>query len=216
MPTIRDYYQYNRKEMLQFLPETYSRVLEIGCGEGNFLMQLRGANESWGVEPDKNSAEIASQKLTKVFAARYDQIAEEIPNDYFDLIICNDVIEHMNDHDWFFDSIRTKLRNSGSLVASLPNVRYVRNLFELLVLKDWRYQDSGILDRTHLRFFTKKSILRTLNEHGLLVEEIRGIKWGNSLLNRIVFGTISILSLGFYSDVQYPQFGIRMRKRQSH
>lgn len=212
MLSDRDYYQHSRPEMLKFLPPDYSAVLEVGCGEGNFARQLRQGCEVWGVEFDRNSAELASRCLKKVLRGKYDQVAGDIPGEYFDVVICNDVIEHMVDHDWFFDSIRSKLRNPGFLVASIPNVRHVRNLYELLVAKDWRYREFGVLDRTHVRFFTEKSILRTLRNHGFSVEKIRGINNSEGIIGRLVVRLVAIITLGYYSDIQYLQFGIRARK----
>jgi len=70
---------------------------------------------------------------------------------------------------------RKKIRSGGFLVGSIPNVRHIRNLYNLLILKDWQYQDRLTLDRTHLRWFTQKSLLRTLAQHDFKVEEFRGI-----------------------------------------
>ena len=198
--------------MVAFVPTQYSKVLEVGCAEGNFSMQLHVDSERWGIEMDEHSAQAARGKLTKVLLGSYDEVVDAIPDDYFDLIICNDVIEHMPDHDWFLRSIRTKLRSSGVLIASLPNVRYIRNLLELLVTKEWRYRSSGILDRTHLRFFTCNSIVRTFREHDFVVEQIVGINESRKHLRRFIAGIIWLLTAGYYSDIQYPQFAVRVRK----
>ena len=117
----------------------------------------------------------------------------------------------MSDYEDFLNSIKNKLINDGSFIASIPNVRYLKNLFELLVKKDWEYKNGGILDKTHLRFFTKKSIVRTINENGFLVELIFGINpFGN---NSILKYCISLLAtLLFGRDVKYPQFGLRAKK----
>ena len=212
METAREYYKNFRPEMMAFVPARYSKVLEVGCAEGNFSTQLQADSERWGIEMDKHSAQAARGKLTKVLLGSYDEVVDAIPDDYFDLIICNDVIEHMSDHDWFLTSIRTKLRSSGVLIASLPNVRHIRNLFELLVTKEWRYRSSGILDRTHLRFFTYNSIVRTFREHDFVVEQIAGINQSKKSVMRLIAGVIWLLTASYYSDIQYPQFAVRVRK----
>ena len=81
-------------------------------------------------------------------------------------MVCNDVIEHMADHDRFLRQIRGHIAPGGVLIGSVPNMRHYRALFELLVLRDWDYRDSGVLDRTHLRFFTARSLRRSLTRAG--------------------------------------------------
>ena len=196
--------------MMPFLPKHYSRILEIGCAEGNFRENLSKENEYWGVEPNVSIAAIASKKLDKVLIGTYQEIYNQIPNDYFDLVICNDVIEHMADHDEFFLSIKKKIKKDGYLVASIPNVRYLLNISDILVKKDWEYKDDGILDRTHLRFFTKKSLMRTIINNGFIIEKIEGINpyKGASGLKRYLY-YLAILLFGY--DVRFMQFGTCLR-----
>lgn len=110
----------------------------------------------------------ASNKLDKVLIGTYLEMYDKIPDDYFDLVICNDVIEHMIDTDIFFQTIKKKLKKDAYLIASIPNVRYMLNLFELLVQKDWEYKDAGIFDNTQRRFFTKK----VLNELSMRMDTL--------------------------------------------
>ena len=209
MNNTSTYYKNIRNEMSPLLPKQYSRVLEIGSGEGDFRENLKQKNEYWGVEPVEAAAAIAAEKLDKVLPGTYQEMVNQIPNEYFDLVICCDVIEHMVDHDEFFQSIRKKIKKDGCLVASIPNVRHLRNLFEVLVKKDWKYVDEGILDRTHLRFFTKRSLIRTIAENGFVIDQIMGINpiQGSGLLR--ILANVVIFLLG--QDSRYLQFGIRIR-----
>jgi 2-polyprenyl-3-methyl-5-hydroxy-6-metoxy-1,4-benzoquinol methylase len=205
--------------MAAFLPSSYSRVLEIGCGAGAFAAELRRGCEIWGVEPSAPAAGRAQAVFTQVLVGRYDEVAQQIPNDYFDLLVCNDVIEHMADHDSFFCSVKSKLRKGAHIVGSVPNVLNYKMLFELIVRRDWLYRESGILDRTHLRFFTRKSLQRTLDLHGLKIEKLAGI---TSDIGRTsgVKGSLTnaalilcwAASLGAYRDLQYQQLAFRAVK----
>ena len=214
MSNAPTYNQYCRKEMMPLLPKQYSRVLEIGCGDGNFRDNLSKEHEYWGVEPVESTATIALKKLDKVLIGNYQEMLNQIPNDYFDLVICNDVIEHMVDHDEFLQSIKKKIKKDGYLVASIPNVRYLPNLFEIIIKKDWEYGNAGTLDRTHLRFFTKKSLNRTITDNGFVIDQFMGINpfHGISGLKRCLC-YFAILFFG--QDARFFQFGIRIRYVES-
>jgi len=198
-----------RPEMAQFLPNEYSKVLEIGCNTGNFVQYMSKPCEYWGIEPFEEAANVAKSKMDRVLIGFYDKVANEILDNYFDLIIANDVIEHLEQPWDFLQSIKKKMTINASIVLSIPNVRYYDNLRKILFHKDWKYEDFGILDITHLRFFTEKSIIRLLNENGFEIEEMKGINpikvrkrhlpiyW----LAKFIFGT----------DIEFLQFGVRAK-----
>jgi 2-polyprenyl-3-methyl-5-hydroxy-6-metoxy-1,4-benzoquinol methylase len=199
------YSPWIRPEMLDFLPNEYSRVLEIGCNVGNFRQFLNKHCEYWGVEPFKEAADIAKTKMNKVLVGFYDKVVNEIPDNYFDLIIANDVIEHMEQPWNFLQSIKKKMAANASIVLSIPNVRYFWNLKELLYKRDWEYKDCGILDITHLRFFTKKSIIRLLNDNGFEIEKMEGIK--PAKVKKRHLPIYWLLKFIFGYDIEFMQFG---------
>ena len=210
------YRSQGRPEVMNLLPTLKEnlKVLEIGCGEGKFCLDLPGSVEAWGVEPDSLSAEVAAARLHKVFPNTFDEIEDQLPASYFDLVVCNDVIEHMTDHDSFLHRIQHHMAPGSYLVGSLPNVRFYGNLFNLIVARDWHYQDSGILDRTHFRFFSCKSLRRSLEEAGFGVHRLEGLNearqldWSIRTLAERLFRTVLIvLSLGAGRDVKYMRIG---------
>ena len=208
------YHQTVRAEMFDFLPQEYSKVLEIGCNVGNFRQLLNKSCEYWGVEPLEEAAEIAKTKLDKVLTGSYEKVESEIPDNYFDLVIANDVIEHLENPWNFLQSIRKKMRNeNSSIVLSIPNIRYLGNLKELLIKKDWEYKESGILDITHLRFFTKKSMIRLLKECGFEIEKIEGI---NSIIYRkLLLPLYYLIKFTIGSDTIFYQYGIRAKPKKN-
>ena len=210
-------YQYGanvRPEMIPFLPNEYSKVLEIGSGYGAFRKNLIKQNEYWGVELNADIGKTSEKFLDKVLIGNYFDLYDQLPNDYFDLVICNDVIEHLPNPELFLNTIRKKMTVQSHLVGSIPNIRHLSVLRMLLVAKQWKYEDSGILDRTHLKFFTLSSIKQLFFETNFSVESIQGINGFTRLLNyKYPFKMLLYAILG--SDIQYIQFGFRVRKNNA-
>lgn len=206
-----DYYRNVRHEMVPFLPDRYSRTLEVGCGDGVFASLLAPATEVWGVELDAAAAAVAATRMHRVLIGPYDAVVSRIPTGYFDLVVCNDIIEHLSDPEAFLDSVRTRMAPGGHIIASIPNMRHWEVLWQLLVRKDWKYGREGILDRTHLKFFTERSIRRLFEDAGFIVERQAGINGTFNPVRRLVLKTIGVLSLGYYADIEYRQFGLRAR-----
>jgi 2-polyprenyl-3-methyl-5-hydroxy-6-metoxy-1,4-benzoquinol methylase len=215
-------YRQPRAEMLAFMPERYGTVLEIGCDEGDFAARLHG--EVWGIEPGADAAAIAAGRLHRVLVGTFEAARAALPLGYFDVVVCNDVIEHMPDHDRFLREIRAYIAPGGVLIGSVPNMRHYRALCELLVLRDWDYRDTGVLDRTHLRWFTARSLRRSLERAGFAIERFQGINGGLRLtqsggfalsrqhLPHALFGwALVVLTLGSWRDIGFMQFAFRAR-----
>jgi 2-polyprenyl-3-methyl-5-hydroxy-6-metoxy-1,4-benzoquinol methylase len=201
-----DYYNNSRSDMLEFIPHGCCKILEIGCGEGLFgelVMKHRSA-EVWGVEPVKEAADKAVQRLTKTINATYDEKIV-LPENYFDCIVFNDVLEHIvNPSSILQISKRFLNKRNSFIVASIPNFRYWDNVVEILIHKSLEYKDSGILDKTHVRFFTKRSIATLFQELDYEILTLKGITATPSKK----FAIANILLLNTIEDMQYLQFGV--------
>jgi 2-polyprenyl-3-methyl-5-hydroxy-6-metoxy-1,4-benzoquinol methylase len=192
------YYSHSRPEMLRFLPKNAEHVLELGCADGAFAAAVKehtGA-EVWGIELSETAAEQAAAVIDRVLVGDAgDQIAH-LPDSYFDAIVCNDVLEHLVDPLAILTGLRSKLKPDGVVVASIPNIRYLPALSKIVFRKDFPQDDIGIFDRTHLRFFTRKSIVRTFTTAGFTVNRIKGINpWFGPLAALVI-----PLSLGYFAD----------------
>lgn len=203
------YFQNTREEMLAFVPKEAARILEAGCGEGRFGNSLirRQQAEVWGIEPDAKAAAVAATQLTKVEHGYFDEKVSA-PRNYFDCVIFNDVLEHIVDPWHTLELAKSFLRDGNSVVvASIPNFRYWDNLVDVVYRKEFRYADVGILDRTHLRFFTEKSIAGFFSDSGYEIVRIAGI---NPTASR-KFRLANLISLKAIKDMEFLQFGIVAR-----
>ena len=196
-----------RSPLLKLVPPSVKTILDVGCDKGAFGAALKESadREVWGLEPDANSAEIAKDRLDHVIVDKFHD-DNPIPDNYFDLITFNDSLEHMIEPAEALRICKTKLNTNGKVQCCVPNVRYIGNLEHLIFDKDWRYEDKGIRDRTHLRFFTKSSIERLFKEQGYSVQKTIGInpRWTshNRIRRRILFE----LFPKFTQDMRYFQF----------
>ena len=177
-----NYYNLFRPEMLQFVPISAQKILEIGCGSAGFSAQIKKCQscEIWGVELNQDSAKKAEKVIDKVLCGDIVQLLSTLPNTYFDCIVMNDVIEHLIDPELVLIELSAKLNSSGVFVLSVPNVRFWKNWINFVLRKDWNYTDDGILDRTHYRFFTKKSLKRMFQKLNFEVQIFKGINKTNT------------------------------------
>jgi 2-polyprenyl-3-methyl-5-hydroxy-6-metoxy-1,4-benzoquinol methylase len=199
-----DYFIRDRPEMLEYIPQTAQRILEVGCASGLFGAQLKRRSdvEVWGIEYDSASADIARDSLDMVFAGDILQVSDHLPDTYFDCVVFNDVLEHLIDPFSVLLKMKGKLAKNGVIVCSIPNIRFFFTFKNFIINKQWKYEDAGIMDKTHLRFFTKNSIIDMFNSLGYRIIELKGINGINSWK----FSLLNALSFGYLSDTRYLQF----------
>ena len=210
----RLYYKGDRQDILRFIPTSSKRILEVGCGEGAFAKSLlSNSHEVWGVEFNEDAAKKASEILYKVYADAIENVMRELPDNYFDLIIFNDVLEHLVEPNLVLSNIRKKLIIGGKVIASIPNIRFAKVLFNLIVKKDFTYTEFGVLDSSHLRFFTINSMKALFSDSGYKIVHIEGINKSPSILTRAFVLILSILTLRNNSDALFPQFVITAKAK---
>jgi SAM-dependent methyltransferase len=145
-------------------------VLEIGCGFGAVSMELmhRGC-KVYGVEINPQRALVAAQYCEKVVCGNIEEINTlAFDEQYFDSILLGDILEHLVHPELILNRLGKYLRPSGRIVVSVPNIAHWSVRLDLLGGK-FDYQSEGLLDRTHLHFFTFRNINRMIQECGYRV-----------------------------------------------
>lgn len=170
------YYRHARTEVLAMLDrsESFPEALEIGCGTGETLGALLAngmVRRAVGVEPSREAAAIARARLSLVLETDVEEWAEN-PTGVarVGLVIAADVLEHLRDPWTLLQRIRRLQATNGVLLLSVPNVQHYRVSFPLLFAGRWQYVNEGLLDRTHLRFFTRRGIEEMVAGAGYAVD----------------------------------------------
>lgn len=147
------------------------RVHDIGCATGALGMMLK-ENGCYiaGVEINEESAKLAKKRLDSVHMGDIEEIADKLPwpREFFDIILCIDILEHLKRPDLVLLKIKKYLKRDGTLMASIPNVAHWSVRIGIL-LGRFNYGEYGICDKTHIRFFTLKSIKQLFEKTGYVI-----------------------------------------------
>ncbi|MER6941699.1 class I SAM-dependent methyltransferase, partial [Nocardioides sp. NPDC000441] len=152
------------------------RVLDVGCwtGEIGRILTERGCTVT-GIEIDLEAASLAEKVLERVVVADLDAtpLTEIVEPGSFDVVIFADVLEHLVDPRAALEQARDLLAPGGQVVISIPNVTHGSVRLALLQGR-WQTTDTGLLDRTHIKFYSREGLLQLFTEAGYAVEDLRG------------------------------------------
>lgn len=154
-----------------------TRCLDVGCFSGNLGSALRDAKGCTvdGIELNSQAAAIAKNRgYDNVFVLDLNHDLAALPNESekYDVITCADVLEHLIAPEQVLERLSGLLKPGGIFIISLPNVAFLLNRLHLL-LGNWDYKQYGILDRTHLRFYTIKTGCRMVESAGLKIAALK-------------------------------------------
>ena len=172
-PQDERYFEFDRPELRALVPPGAGRVLDVGCGAGALGAALRREREVEvvGLELSPTAAARAAERLDAVIEANLEEL-EELPFEpgHFDAMVCGDVLEHLHDPHRLLRVLRPWLAADGALVCSIPNVGHWSVVLPLLAQDRWPYADAGLLDRTHVHFFTLSEAELMLRECGFALQ----------------------------------------------
>ena len=189
-----DYFHWVRQEIKPLLPENTSRVLEVGAGAGGTLKWVKTLYprvETTAVEINPELLTDLRRNVDVPIIGSIDSAIGQLKT--YDLILLLDVLEHLTDPSATLKQLAKNLAPNGQIIVSVPNVSHFSVSLPLLLKRRFEYEDAGILDRTHVRFFVEKTAIKLLNDAGFLVKAglISGIHGPKSkALDLLSFGAL--------------------------
>ncbi|MCF2950482.1 class I SAM-dependent methyltransferase [Paraglaciecola aquimarina] len=209
MKDLNNYYSHARTELAALVPSnTNNVVLELGCGGGAtcaYIAREKKADEIWGIEKFTDAASHAKELkvLDHVLEGDAEVMIKTLPKEHFSHIIAGDILEHLVDPWTVCEDLKQNLKDGGVFICSIPNIRNLSFVLKLLFKKRFEYKDSGVLDRTHLRFFARKDVYQMFENAGysnIKIGPVRPKKKLSYKLGKIIFG--DLLTKGFLVTAQ--------------
>ena len=196
----RIYFTKPRLDLISLMSKNPDqRVLEIGMGGGDTLVKIKQmglAKEVVGV--DLMELENSNQKdplIDSVHFINLDNDILDVPDNYFDILIAGDVLEHLTDPWGVLSKMSSKVKPGGQILISLPNIREMKAVWSIFFKGRFAYTTEGIFDRTHIRFFCKNDMIQMIQAvPSLKIELVTPINFVISknskreIFNRLTFG----------------------------
>jgi ubiquinone/menaquinone biosynthesis C-methylase UbiE len=168
-------HENHNPDLLAMIPQDAQNIIEIGCSSGALAREFKKISPKChylGVEIDKQYVKLAQRHCDECFEMNIELANESFwrKNHNRDCWIFGDTLEHLVDPWEVLDKIRKIIPINGSVVACIPNAQHW-SLQVRLNMGDFRYESSGLLDRTHLRWFTRKTIGELFHNAGFKIEK---------------------------------------------
>lgn len=204
------YYANERSDILDMIPRTTERLLDVGCADGAMGLSAKETiptlQEVVGIELYGQAANEAKSRLDKVLCGDIEAMTLALPDKYFDCIVCADVLEHLRDPETVLTNLRRHLKNNGTLIVSLPNIRHIIPVLKIITDR-LEYEESGVMDKTHLRIFSLHTMKLMLKNAGFTITDVQGNyskSWKFTLLHLFSFGLLRSFAAYQYRLVAQP------------
>lgn len=193
------YYTGVRSDWVNFLPvNKEARLLEIGCGTGDtgqYAITQDRCGFAVGIELNERAAETARTKLSEVICGNIETIPLPFKGQTFDLLFMSEVLEHLVDPWGVLRKLRPFMKPGALIFASSPNVSNFKVL-RMQIIGDWALKTHGVMDKTHLRWFTPRSYRRMFEECGYQVTHVGAVEkfsFKKTVLSKLTLGKLDHL-----------------------
>lgn len=211
----KEYYSHVRLDLLGLLkPNTNNlKVLEIGAGFGATLSYLKEQNiakEVVGIDIPANENKSPFKNIDTFLYGDIEQLDLQQYKNHFDCIILADVLEHLKNPLEVLKKIKSLLNENGEILVSIPNFRHKKAIYKVFLKGDFSYEESGLFDYTHLRFFCKKNIEQLIINGGYDIQKINS---SLKMYKKPSFSkTLNKLTLGLFEEFLTVQYLVSAKK----
>lgn len=215
-----EYYKHIRLDLLEFLKPNSKdlKILEVGAGYGatlSYLKEQKIANEVVGVDIPANENKSPFKNIDVFLYGDIEGLDLNQYRNYFDCIILADVLEHLVNPSEVLKKISVLLKDEGEILVSIPNFRHKKSIYKVFLKGDFSYEESGIFDYTHLRFFCKKNIKQLVTNSGYDIQKMNS---SLKMYKKPSFSkVVNKLTLGLFEEfltVQYLVFAKKTKENQ--
>lgn len=211
-----DYFSNIRKDLINLIDANAKdlKILEVGAAYGETLYYLKQngiASEAVGVDIFEDVKNKQNYKpLDRFIFGDIEKIELPEYNQYFDLILLPDVLEHLFEPKSVLETLKKYLKEDGKIIVSMPNIRYYSALYKIVFKGDFKYEESGIFDYTHVRFYCRKNIQELLETAGYTI-----LKQESSIKNyqgKSLSKLINLITFGIFEEFFSTQYFFVVRK----
>lgn len=211
----KNYYSNIRYDLIEFFDKKkYFKVLEIGAAYGETLFYLKEnglANEAIGIElfqDEKNKNNY--KKIDKFIFGNINEIDLLEYKNYFNLILLPDVLEHIYDPKKTLSIVHQLLSDDGEIVVSMPNIRHYSAFVRVFLKGNFSYDENGIFDYTHVRFYCKKNIQELLESSNFQIIKVEGSI--RNFKGKSIAKIINKISFGLFEQFLSNQYFFKAKK----
>jgi 2-polyprenyl-3-methyl-5-hydroxy-6-metoxy-1,4-benzoquinol methylase len=211
-----DYFSNIRKDLINLIDANAKdlKILEVGAAYGETLYYLKQngiASEAVGVDIFEDTKNKQNYKpLDRFIFGDIEKIELPEYNQYFDLILLPDVLEHLFEPKSVLETLKKYLKEDGKIIVSMPNIRYYSALYKIVFKGDFKYEESGIFDYTHVRFYCRKNIQELLETAGYTI-----LKQESSIKNyqgKSLSKLINLITFGIFEEFFSTQYFFVVKK----
>ena len=211
-----DYFSNIRKDLINLIDANAKdlKILEVGAAYGETLYNLKQngiASEAVGVDIFEDVKNKQNYKpLDRFIFGDIEKIELPEYNQYFDLILLPDVLEHLFEPKSVLETLKKYLKEDGKIIVSMPNISYYSALYKIVFKGDFKYEESGIFDYTHVRFYCRKNIQELLETAGykILKQESSIKNYQGKSLSKL----INLITFGIFEEFFSTQYFFVVRK----
>ena len=207
------YINTGNEDVIKLVTGRNLTILDVGCGSGVLAKKLSSmGHQIDGITISQNEYDVAKHFLVKTYIHNLENgLPAEMIYSQYDYVICSHVLEHIVYPDKLLKDIYRVLKPGGFLIVALPNIMHYKSRLKLMI-GDFVYEDAGIWDNTHVKWYTFNSAKKLLNDYGFFIElaTVTGELPLNSLFSKILAPSIRIKFFALLIKISKGLFGYQI------